>query len=65
MKTPHDIIEAAGRNAVKARLGVKDRVIQHYLREGKLPASWYFALADMTGQTLLPVHLFSFKGLDP
>jgi hypothetical protein len=63
MKTAHDIIEVAGRDQVKARLGVQDRVIQHHLSNEKLPAAWYFALADMTGQTLLPVNLFSFKGL--
>jgi len=63
METPQEIIEAAGRDQVKARLGVKDRVIQHYLREGKLPASWYVALCEMTN-AILPVTLFSFKGMD-
>jgi hypothetical protein len=64
MNTAQEIIDAAGRDQVKARFGVQDRVIQHHLHAGKLPAAWYFALADMTGKTLLPVNLFSFKGLD-
>jgi hypothetical protein len=62
METAHDIIEAAGRNALKTALGVQDRVIQHHLSTGRLPASWFDLLERMTGQTL-PRHVFSFKGV--
>ena len=63
MNTAHDIIERAGREAVMERFGVKMRVIQHHLANGRLPAEWYAGLCDMTGQVSLPLTLFNFKGM--
>lgn len=63
MKTAHDIIERAGREAVMERFKVKTRVIQHHLANGRLPAEWYAGLCDMTGQVSLPLSLFNFKGM--
>ena len=65
MKTAHDIIDRAGREAVMDRFSVKMRVIQHHLSNGKLPAEWYAGLCDLTDQDRLPLHLFNFKGMDP
>jgi hypothetical protein len=64
MKTAHDIIDRATRQAVMDRFGVKPRVIQHHLANGKLPAEWYAGLCDLTGQDGLPVSLFNFKGIE-
>ena len=64
MKTAHDIIERAGREAVMERFNVKMRVIQHHLANGRLPAEWYAGLCDMTGQVSLPLSLFNFKGME-
>lgn len=63
MKTAHDIIERAGREAVMDRFNVKVRVIQHHLANGRLPADWYAGLCELTGQDKLPLHIFSFKGI--
>lgn len=63
MNTAHDIIERAGREAVMERFNVNQRVIQHHLANGKLPAAWYAGLCDMTGQVSLPLTLFNFKGM--
>lgn len=63
METAHDIIAAVGRDRVKARFGVKDRVLQLYIKNGTLPAVWFDALEMMAGQAL-PRRLFSFKGVD-
>ena len=64
MKTAHDIIERAGREAVMERFNVKMRVIQHHLANERLPAEWYAGLCDMTGQVSLPLSLFNFKGME-
>lgn len=61
METASDIINAAGRDRLKAEFGVKDRVLQIYAATGVLPAAWFDTLERLTGQTL-PRHLFSFKG---
>ena len=61
MKTVHDIIDAAGRDAIKDRFGVQDRVIRMAISQNRIAASWFAALEEMTGQPL-PRHLFSFKG---
>ena len=61
METASDIISAAGRDRLKATFGVKDRVLQIYAATNVLPAAWFDALENMTGQTL-PRHLFTFKG---
>ena len=63
MNTASEILDAAGRENLEARIGVKVRVIQHHASKGVLPASWFAALEEMTGKPL-PRHLFSFKGLD-
>ena len=64
MNTAQDIIDAATREAVMERFGVKMRVIQHHLSNGRLPAEWYAGLCDMTGQVSLPLTLFNFKGME-
>jgi len=56
-----DIINAAGRDRLKVKFGVKDRVLQIYAATNMLPAAWFDALENMTGQQL-PRHLFTFKG---
>ena len=61
METASDIINAAGRDRIKAEFGVQDRVLQHYSVKGVLPAAWFHTLERLTGQEL-PRHLFSFKG---
>lgn len=61
METASDIINAAGRDRLKAEFGVKDRVLQIYAATGVLPAAWFDTMERLTGQTL-PRHLFSFKG---
>ena len=61
METASDIISAAGRDRLKATFGVKDRVLQIYAATNMLPAAWFDALENMTGQQL-PRHLFTFKG---
>lgn len=63
MNTAHEIVDAAGRDVIKARLDVQDRVIRHHVARGQLPSDWFAALEDMTGQEL-PRHLFSFKGIE-
>jgi hypothetical protein len=61
--TKQDIISlAGGLDAIAKRVGVKAPSARVMLSRGLIPASWYFALCDMTGQPL-PRHLFSFKGL--
>jgi hypothetical protein len=62
METKQIIEQSGGVDAVAARVGVKAASIRPMLYKAQLPASWYFALCDMTGQTL-PRQLFSFKGL--
>jgi hypothetical protein len=65
METTHDIIKSAGgAMPVAMRLDTTPANVRNQASKGRLPAAWYFALADMTGKTLLPVNLFSFKGLD-
>lgn len=61
METASDIINAAGRDRLKVKFGVKDRVLQIYAATNMLPAAWFDALENMTGQHL-PRHLFTFKG---
>ena len=61
METASDIINAAGRERLKAEFGVKDRVLQIYAATGVLPAAWFDAMERLTGQQL-PRRLFSFKG---
>jgi hypothetical protein len=63
MKTAHDIIDRATRQAVMDRFGVKPRVIQHHLANGKLPAEWYAGLCELAGHDL-PRYLFTFKGME-
>jgi hypothetical protein len=64
MENTHNIIKAAGGAiAVAMRLDTTPANVRNQASKGRLPAAWYFALADMTGQTLLPVNLFSFKGV--
>jgi hypothetical protein len=61
--TNRDVIEMAGGvAAVAKRFDKAPEYVQRLQYSGKLAASWYFALCDMTGQAL-PRHLFSFKGL--
>lgn len=55
------IIDAAGgRDAVIAALGIGQRVLQHHIQRGQLPAVWFWALEDMANRQL-PRELFSFK----
>ena len=63
LRTASEILDAAGRENLANRVGVKVRVIQHHASKGVLPASWFAALEEMTGKPL-PRHLFSFKGID-
>jgi hypothetical protein len=61
--TKQDVItQAGGIDAVAARVGVRAESARVMASRGPLPASWFAALEDMTGQAL-PRHLFSFKGL--
>ena len=62
METAKDIIDAVGRDAIKNRFGVQDRVIRAATKQNRIAASWFAALEEMTGQPL-PRHLFSFKGV--
>ena len=64
MKTPRDIIETLGRDAIVKALGVAPRRVDRARTEDALPASWYAALCDLAGQDL-PRHLFTFKGMNP
>ena len=61
MKSAQDIIEAIGRDRIKDRFGVNDRVVRHYAATGRLPAQWFAALCEMAGQDL-PRTLFTFRG---
>ena len=62
IKTTGEIItQAGGAVAVAQRIGISSAGVRA-MAYRVLPAAWYFALCDMTGQTL-PRHLFSFKGL--
>lgn len=61
METASDIINAVGRERLRAEFGVGDRVLQIHAANDQLPASWFDAMERLTGQTL-PRHLFSFKG---
>lgn len=63
MKTPREIIETIGRDAIAERIGAAPRRVDRARTERALPASWYAALCDMAGQDL-PRQLFTFKGLD-
>jgi len=60
METASDIIEAVGRNRIKAAYGVADRVLQLYIKNNSLPAAWYDGLERMSGRSL-PRRLFTFK----
>ncbi len=62
MKTARDIIEQVGRDAIKDRFGVQDRVIRHNIARGVLPSDWYAALCEMAGQDL-PRDAFSFRAM--
>ena len=63
MKTPRQIIDSLGCEAIAARLGISASRIKRARFEDQMPAQWYLALCDMTGEAL-PESLFSFKGLD-
>jgi hypothetical protein len=61
--TKQDVIaQAGGIDAVAGRIGVRPESARVMASRGKLPASWFAALEDMTGQPL-PRCLFSFKGV--
>jgi len=60
MKTASDIIEAVGREKLKAVFGVANRVLQVYAQSNRLPASWFDGMEQMTGAAL-PRDLFTFK----
>lgn len=62
--TPRDTIDQAGGiQAVAERFAKKQAYVKR-LQYGKvLPASWYVALCDMTGDDL-PYSLFSFKAME-
>lgn len=62
MNTKDIISQAGGVDAVASRFHKNRAYVQRLQYGSELPASWYFALADMTGETL-PPQLFSFKGL--
>ena len=62
MKTPSDIIETLGREAVAARVGVGVDAVRMALVAGKLPAAWFHALEQMAGCDL-PRDCFTFKGI--
>ena len=63
MKTPREIIEALGVDAVAARLDVSRLRVLRARLDPELPASWYVALSDMHGYDL-PRDVFSFKGVE-
>jgi hypothetical protein len=63
MKTAHDIVAKVGRDAIKDRFGVKDRVIRHHVERNLLPSEWFAALCDMAKRKDLPRHLFTFRGM--
>jgi len=61
--TKQDIISlAGGLDAIALRVGVNKASARVMVSRGPIPASWFAALEDMTGQQL-PRNLFSFKGL--
>jgi hypothetical protein len=61
MNSKDIITKAGGTDAVAGVVGVSASSVRAMAYK-PLPASWYFALCDMTGETL-PPQLFSFKGL--
>jgi hypothetical protein len=63
MKTASDIIDTIGAERVMSAVGVKKRRIDQARQDGRLPASWYHILEEMTGEAL-PRRLFTFKGID-
>ena len=63
MKTAHDIVAKVGRDAIKDRFGVKDRVIRHHVERNKLPAEWFAAICEMMKRKDLPRHLFTFRSM--
>lgn len=63
MMTASEIVERAGGvDAVAFRVGTSPANVRNQRNKPTLPASWYAALCDMTGQDL-PRHLFTFKGM--
>ena len=60
MKTAQDIVTAIGVSRIRAGLGVKDRVIQHHVQAGVLPAAW-FDFCEKATRRKLDRRLFSFK----
>jgi hypothetical protein len=61
METPHDIVNAIGRDRIAKALGVTKPAIVMALGRGALPASWFDYCESQLGP--LPRHLFSFKGM--
>jgi hypothetical protein len=61
--TAASLLDEIGRDRIKARLGVADRVLQLCAQNNQFAASWYAALSDMAGREL-PRRLFNFKGLE-
>ena len=55
-----DIVTAIGVPRIRAGLGVKDRVIQHHVHAGVLPAAW-FDFCEKATRRKLDRRLFSFK----
>ena len=63
MKTPAEIIDALGPVAIAARLNTAASRVYRVRFEDKIPAAWYVALCEMSGEQL-PHEAFKFKGVE-
>lgn len=63
MKTPQDLIDFIGPEALQAALGVGPDRIRLARQADRLPALWYDAMERLAGRPL-DRRLFTFKGLE-
>lgn len=60
MKTPAEIVNFIGRDALASAVGVKQDAIRMALKSGRLPAAWYVACETLAGRPL-PREAFTFR----
>lgn len=63
MDTVQTLIDAVGRDALAARLNVTQSAVSNALARGKMPASWYRTVKEMTDAAgaECPLVLFNWK----
>ena len=61
MKTPNEILDTLGRDAVAVAIGVNKVRVNRAALDEKLPAVWYAKLSELHGSDL-PRDVFRFKG---